>query len=289
MGNWTASAWPILASAALKSTLVLGAAFLLSTLLRRRSAAARHIVWTASAAALVALPVLSMVLPAMRVRFANRVLPADTTLVFRMSSAVPAAITGTSLPGQAAVASASSARAVPDRPLTSKDALVLLWALGIAAGFAQMLAGSALLARTRRRARISPDQQTADALALRMGIDAPVEILETEAVMPMTFGVLRPTVLLPDTARSWSEERRHVVLLHELAHIARGDAATQLIARAALALHWWNPLAWFAWREFLKERERATDDLVLSAGTVASNYAGHLLEIARTMQLTAPE
>ena len=41
MGNWTASAWPILASAALKSTLVLGAAWMMAWLLRGRSAAAR--------------------------------------------------------------------------------------------------------------------------------------------------------------------------------------------------------------------------------------------------------
>ena len=102
--------------------------------------------------------------------------------------------------------------------------------------------------------------------------------------MPMTFGVLRPTVLLPEEARTWSGERRRVVLLHELGHVLRGDAVTHLLARTALALHWWNPLAWAAWREFLKERERATDDLVLGAGTVASDYASHLLEIARTMQ-----
>ena len=56
MFNWTVSAWPILASAALKSTLVLGAAWLITYLLRGRSAAARHTVWTAAAAALVALP-----------------------------------------------------------------------------------------------------------------------------------------------------------------------------------------------------------------------------------------
>ena len=102
--------------------------------------------------------------------------------------------------------------------------------------------------------------------------------------MPMTFGVLRPTVLMPEEARAWSGERRRVVLLHELGHVLRGDAVTHLLARTALALHWWNPLAWTMWREFLKERERATDDLVLGAGATASDYAGHLLEIARTMQ-----
>jgi TonB family protein len=57
-----------------------------------------------------------------------------------------------------------------------------------------------------------------------------------------------------------------------------------LLARTALSLNWWNPLAWSAWREFLKERERATDDLVLNTGARASDYAGHLLEVARTMQ-----
>ncbi|MEO8373174.1 MAG: M56 family metallopeptidase, partial [Candidatus Solibacter sp.] len=288
MGNWTLSAWPILASAALKSTLVLGVAFLLSTLLRRRSAAARHIVWTASAAALLALPLLSIMLPALRVRVANRVLPADTNLIFRTSSAAPAPVSGAATAGRPDTALAAPARSVPDRPLTTRDALVLLWTIGLAVGLVQMLAGFALLMRTRRRARSSPDQETADALAPRLGIEHPVHVLEFGAVMPMTFGVLRPTVLLPETARAWSQERRDVVLLHELAHIARGDAATQLLARAALALHWWNPLAWLAWREFLRERERATDDLVLSAGAVASNYAGHLLEIARTMQFRAP-
>ena len=71
MFNWTVSAWPILASAALKSTLVLGAAWLITDLLRGRSAAARHTVWTAAAAALVALPLLTVALPALRVRIAQ--------------------------------------------------------------------------------------------------------------------------------------------------------------------------------------------------------------------------
>ena len=283
MLNWTASAWPILASAALKSTLVLGAAWLMAWLLRNRSAGARHMVWTASAAALVALPLLTVALPALRVRAANAVLPADVGLVFRTTAATAAPAGGAAVAQQAA-ASRRAPGPVPARGIDGKDVLVLLWIAGIVAGFMQMLAALAVLWRTRRAARVSPDQEAADRLATHLGIEHPVRVLETPAGMPMTFGVLRPTVLLPEEARGWSDERRRVVLLHELAHVLRGDAVTHLLARTALALHWWNPLAWTMWRGFLKERERATDDLVLGAGTTASNYAGHLLEIARSMQ-----
>ena len=284
MFNWTASAWPILASAALKSTLVLGAAWLIAYLLRGRSAAARHMVWTASAAALVALPLLSVALPALRVRLANAVLPADAGIVFRATAAT-AAEAGGAAAAQQAPAGRTAATQAPARGIDGKLALMLLWMVGIAAGFLQMLAAWAMLWRTRRAARVSPDQGEADTLAFHLGIDHPVQVLETSSGMPMTFGVLRPTVLLPREARAWSGERRRVVLLHELAHVLRGDAVTHLLGRTALVLHWWNPLAWTMWREFLKERERATDDLVLRAGTTASDYAGHLLEIARTMQV----
>ena len=284
MFNWTASAWPILASAALKSTLVLGAAWLIAYLLRGRSAGARHMVWTASAAALVALPLLSVALPALRVRLANAVLPADAGIVFR-ATAVTAAEAAGAAAAQQAPAGRTAATQMPARGIDGKLALMLLWMVGIAAGFLQMLAAWAMLWRTRRAARVSPDQGEADTLAFHLGIDHPVQVLETSSGMPMTFGVLRPTVLLPREARAWSGERRRVVLLHELAHVLRGDAVTHLLGRTALVLHWWNPLAWTMWREFLKERERATDDLVLRAGTTASDYAGHLLEIARTMQV----
>src|SRR6516165_5483891 len=69
-----------------------------------------------------------------------------------------------------------------------------------------------------------------------------------------------------------------------LAHVRRGDVITHLMARAAVSLYWWNPLAWFGWRRFLKERECAADDLVLGTGARASEYAGHLLEIARSLR-----
>ena len=72
-----------------------------------------------------------------------------------------------------------------------------------------------------------------------------------------------------------------VVLLHELAHIRRRDCLVHCLAQAALALHWCNPMMWMALARLRAERERACDDLVLVAGTRGSDYAEHLLDIAR--------
>lgn len=136
----------------------------------------------------------------------------------------------------------------------------------------------------RRRAESFADVNVSDlkdALQISRGVD----ILEGEpGSMPMVCGLIRPAVFLPIDAAEWSQDRRRIVLLHELAHVRRGDLLAHVLARTALSLYWWNPLAWSAWRALLKERERATDDMVLNLGARASDYAAHLLEIARTMQ-----
>src|SRR5207237_500775 len=131
----------------------------------------------------------------------------------------------------------------------------------------------------------SPDRALAVELAGELDVRRTVQIFEISAgCLPMTFGILRPAIFMPCDAADWSDDLRRIVLLHELAHVRRGDVATQMLARLALILNWWSPLAWMAWRAFLTERERATDDMVLHSGPRASNYASHLLEIARRRQ-----
>jgi hypothetical protein len=102
--------------------------------------------------------------------------------------------------------------------------------------------------------------------------------------MPIVYGVLRPAVLLPAGAEEWSEERQRMVLLHELTHITRRDCLTQMMAQVACAFYWFDPLIWYAARRLRVEREQACDDYVLSIGAKPSDYANHLLEIARSMQ-----
>jgi TonB family protein len=256
-----------LAGLALKSTAVLASAFLITVLLRGRSAAIRHLVWTAASAAVLMLPLLSVSLPSLRVP-----LPAG--------AAGPAAFqvfASARLPQEAHSAQA----ALPVRkvgtatPVDWMPIVVGIWSAGTLLALGRMFAAWLTLARLRSSAK-----------PFRNGGFRGVDVLETPSgSMPMAFGILRSAILLPADASEWSEERRQVVLLHELAHVRRGDVATHLLARLALIAYWWNPLAWFAWRECVKERERAADDLVLNAGTSAPDYARHLLEVARSMQL----
>jgi TonB family protein len=280
MPSWNESMWfAVFAGVALKSTAVLGVAWLAAFLLRGRSAAARHLVWTAAAAAVLALPLLSISLPSLSLPAVDA-LASNVSLVFQTSATARADRDSSHISPQAsAPAPRQPASWRPDWRLS----LMLLWAAGSAAALTQMLAACAGMWRVRRAAKPSPDRGLSVALAQGLGIRHPVDVLGTaEGTMPMTFGIVRPAVFLPSDAMEWSEERRRIVLLHELAHVRRGDSATQLVARLALILNWWNPLAWAAWREFLKERERAADDIVLQAGARASDYAGHLLEMART-------
>ncbi len=78
------------------------------------------------------------------------------------------------------------------------------------------------------------------------------------------------------------------MLLHELAHVKRCDVSLQMIARAAFALYWFHPLAWWGIRRMRLEREHACDDCVLLAGQKASSYAAQLLEIARAHRAASP-
>lgn len=252
----------LMINAALKGTAILAAAWFVAFLMRRHSAAARHVVWTAAFAALLALPFFCASLPALELPVGAALAP---NILFRTS--VTAGGVETNPTGYVAATLPSPTSSWhPDWNLL----ILLLWPAGTAVASLQMLAAWIRMARLRRRAR---------PLDCREG----VMILESPAgSMPASFGLLHPAVFLPEDAAAWSPERRRLVLLHELAHVRRGDSSTHLLARLALNLFWWNPLASAAWREFLKERERAADDLVLTAGACASDYAGHLLDIART-------
>ena len=102
------------------------------------------------------------------------------------------------------------------------------------------------------------------------------------------IGVWRPTLLLPLDAGAWTPEARRVVILHELAHVARWDAFDQLVTEAGCALYWILPPVWTAARSAAALREQATDDAVIRAGVRPSAYAAELIDLAQNIAGVRP-
>lgn len=96
---------------------------------------------------------------------------------------------------------------------------------------------------------------------------------------PLTYGILRPVILLPKAALRLPPERLSAILAHEHTHIRRFDAITKLLLAFTLCLHWFNPLVWVLYVLFNRDIELACDEAVIrSMGeTVKSSYALMLL------------
>lgn len=98
---------------------------------------------------------------------------------------------------------------------------------------------------------------------------------------PLSYGVLKKYIVLPEN-HHWHEEELKYIFMHELTHIKRKDLPLQLFIQLVVAVCWFNPLVWMAYRRFKLDRELACDNhVVKNSDIVASDYAGFLLETAR--------
>ena len=124
----------------------------------------------------------------------------------------------------------------------------------------------------------------AEEISRGYGLRRPVTLLQSShPSLLVTWGLARPKVILPSAADAWTDERARVVLSHELAHIRRGDWIVQLSAELLRAFYWFNPLLWVACRRLRLESEHACDDEVMSRGVEGTDYATHLIELARAL------
>jgi carboxyl-terminal processing protease len=304
-----------LADTALRATVLLTCALTLAWWRRRASAAERHLLWALTVVGLLALPVLSWTLPSWQLRVAptrpepRRVpvpLPGGKDEVVIVPRAVPlprpafapapkplpsrpaAPVAAPHVRPTAAPPAARPPAALPAPPAEAApgrtwDWVVYLWLGGAVLSVAWLLAGLAGLAWLRRRCACGdrePLAQQVRELAAALGIRRRVAVLLAPGRrVPMTWGLLRPVVLLPREAASWPAERLRMVLVHELGHVRRWDCLTQALAHLARGLYWFHPLAWWAAARLRAEQEKACDDLVLAGGASAPDYAEHLLAV----------
>ncbi|MHC4548827.1 MAG: M56 family metallopeptidase [Planctomycetota bacterium] len=193
----------------------------------------------------------------------------------------PAILPGWTLPVVPSPAGGGGAAASSGIPLAAQ-VLSWLWLGGACLLLARWLLGIVGTARLQRRASPlrDPAWHELTARARRdLGLRQTVCLMTgAQTRIPVTWGVLRPTVLLPAEAARWPRPRRYAVLLHELMHVRRRDCLTQRVADLACAVYWFHPLIWLAARSMRRERENACDDGVLRRGARPASYAGLLLE-----------
>lgn len=306
-----------------RASVLLALAVIAQALIRRRSSAAtRHLVWTLAIVSLLLLPAVALLLPTWEVPVpiaqASSLPPSPSSAASTgepaaaatdagprrarsaaaLASAQDSSTRDASLTSPASTISRSPTSAIastspmsPARgtsPIASLSTILLgLYAAGVLGLLLRLAAQRWTMARLARAAVDVRDPEWTDLLqacARSMGVSRPVRLLRSrEQAMPMAFGTRHPAILIPAMADLWTEDRRRAVLLHELAHVARRDCLTQMWAAVACAIYWMHPGVWWVARQLRVERELACDDRVLTVGTQAREYAGHLLELAYSL------
>jgi beta-lactamase regulating signal transducer with metallopeptidase domain len=105
-----------------------------------------------------------------------------------------------------------------------------------------------------------------------------------QVVVPMTWGVINPVVILPAESHLWPLDQCSSVLFHELSHIKRGDFLVRLLAKILCSFYWFNPLCWIVFRKLKREQEKACDEMVLKTGIKPSTYASYLLQMKKSIK-----
>lgn len=292
--------------AVVKTVAVIAVVLLLLRLRPRLSSSTRHLILFHGVAAALLVPLFSLLLPAWKtvprptaldsVRWIE---PAAPTTPSLDPVTVPATTVGEE---QTAVGSAPVTRAprFPSSPsgVTSSPestwlaGAVTLWALGVLFLLLRTTVGTIRVRQIVKESRPLDDEEWTALLSRsteRIGLRAAPRLLVYPGpIMPMTWGIRRPVILLPADAESWPEETRRTIILHELAHVRRRDLLFEPVVRVASMLQWFNPMIWTAKRNLAIEREKACDDLAISGGVQPGAYANSLLEIAVSFGSVSP-
>lgn len=265
----------VLTEILLRSSVPVTLALIALPFLCRRSAALRHSVLAAALAASALVSPLSWAVPVWTVN-----VPAA------MTASPPVSREATVVTDTVAVTSAGLTTGASAATL-----LVGAWALGATVGAVFLFRAFRRLRRMAVRAVPVTDgawHRGALELAALFGIRRRITLLRADAPDVLaTWGLVRPRILIPSQAREWSDSRVHAVLAHELAHIGRHDWLVQIGAEVVRALYWFNPLFWIACRRLRRESEHACDDAVLRLGVTPSDYALHLVDVARSCRGSA--
>jgi len=164
----------------------------------------------------------------------------------------------------------------------------LAWAVGVGVAMARLATGLWHLRQLRRSctpvvaADLDPAvRKTVEVIGASKSASKPVTVATSECVrVPAAIGFWKRTIVLPAWAlRELPPEDLNVILLHEFAHLRRGDDWTNLIQKIVRALFFFHPAVWWIENRLSVEREMACDDAVLAETANPHGYATCLVSL----------
>ncbi len=271
-----------------KASVLLGLASLIRRFQGRMSASTRCYSVTATIIIVAALPLLAPIMPNWEPPIPAIVQshPVLERITLPQPEIVPGIITTAS--------SDSKVSAVKMQTLTSssrsENLIMFVWLLGTAIAAGRILIGLIGSLRDRRAAMRVDSKRILGLIRVasaRLGLRKNVTVLISRRTgVPYVNGVVKPVLYLPSNVLRWPEERLMSALLHELAHIKRGDHFVWPLVNLAVTWLWFNPLAWIALAHIKRDREMACDDRVLACGSTEATYARHLLEACTSLRVS---
>ncbi|MBB6673692.1 M56 family metallopeptidase [Cohnella nanjingensis] len=158
------------------------------------------------------------------------------------------------------------------------DALSWAWLLGALSAAGIMIGAHLRFVRRLRDEPLISDSRVNSLFRqcqAKMNVRRKVTLTETGLVSsPALTGLFRPRLLMPpDVLRILDDRELQFVFLHELSHLRRRDLFMNAAMHALLALHWFNPLVWYAYRRMREDQELACDALTLTSLRPADSHA----------------
>ncbi|QIF00913.1 M56 family metallopeptidase [Roseimicrobium sp. ORNL1] len=168
-------------------------------------------------------------------------------------------------------------------PMSWRQVLCVVWLAGVASmAFIGLISYGGTLQRYKCNRQPLSDglQRELAAMVQEVGLRRAPQVWLADAVpSPAVTGMLRPVLLLPSQfEQTLGQQEARLVLKHELMHIKRGDLLLNALLCLLLALHWFNPVLWFAFFKARLDREAACDAQVLGNEDQIQRVAyGHTL------------
>ena len=231
-------------------------------IVRIRTAASLHAVWTIVA---IGMPLLALMM-AVATPIPVRVLRAEAPQVGQ-SAAAEVSSGRPSPTAAAAIGSAASIGRQASPAATLGEIAMGLYVLGAGILLARLGFGYLF---TRRMVKS----------AAPTGLEPGVVLESSWISVPLALGWLRPKILLPADWRDWPAEKLAAVLAHERSHVRRSDWAIALLAAVNRCVYWFHPLAWWLDRKVASLAEHACDDAALLELGSREPYAQALLDMA---------